>query len=255
MRSTTRLRTCGWMLVLLMAATGVCFGQGSVSANQMERDLASLPLENVQIEAQSIGSLLTSLSLDYDVPIGVEIALNDDYSAPYTFDFKRGTLAELLTQLVAQYDQYRWEIRDGVVNVFPREKYRDFIMERMLQANIEDLSIKEGTSCWALEDVLANSAGVKDVGDVYGLVRAGLNFSGFYFPQLGRHFTLDISNMTLQAALNTVVKKSPLAKVWVIKKYSNERTFYIRLSARHEDSPIINQDPRLRNRTLLIDKN
>ena len=55
-----------------------------------------------------------------------------------------------------------------------------------------------------------------------------------YFPQLGRHFKFDVTDMTVKTILNKVVKESPLAKIWLIKKFSIDGTFDIRLNARHE---------------------
>jgi hypothetical protein len=63
----------------------------------------------------------------------------------------------------------------------------------------------------------------------------GISFDAFTIPQLGRQFKLDVSDMTVKTILNKVVKESPLAKIWVIKKYSVDRTFVIWLNAHHED--------------------
>jgi hypothetical protein len=72
------------------------------------------------------------------------------------------------------------------------------------------------------------------------LTQSGLNFSGAYIPQLGRKFTLEVSNMSVRAILNQTVKQSPTAKIWVIKRYDSNHTFFIRLNARHEDALMSN---------------
>ena len=78
-----------------------------------------------QIQEQGIEAFFSDLSLTYDIPIALEIASNNDGLATYMIDFKGGTLSEFLTRFVAEHKEYTWEIKDGVVSVFPKEKYRD----------------------------------------------------------------------------------------------------------------------------------
>lgn len=228
------LRLAVYALVMLFGATGLVCAQEPALANK-DGDLAGRQLENVQIEGQGIEALLTDLSLSYNIPIGLEIASHDDEFTTYTLDLKRGTLTDLLTQFVRQHNQYTWEIKDGVVNIFPKSNYRDFVLDELLKVQISKFSVKENTGCWRLVDSLTNTVEVQNVLKTYGLTRSGLNFSGGYFPQVGRHFKLDVSDMTVKTILNKVIKESPIAKIWLIKKYSHDQTFVIRLNSRHED--------------------
>lgn len=227
------------ILFMFFGSTNFCYAQQSAPASK-DADLAVRQLENVRIKAQSIGSLFSRLSLSYDIPIGVAIALNDDEFAVYYIDFKKGTLSDLLTQFVTQYDQYAWKITDGVVNVFPKGSSRDVILDELLETKISSLSVKEKTSCWTLTQSLASTPEIRRILELYGITYSAGDISGFYIQQLGQHFTLDVANMTLKSILNKVVKESPVAKIWLIKRYNNNQTFSIRLSARPEDSPMIN---------------
>jgi hypothetical protein len=228
------LRLAVYALVMLFGATSLVCVQEPAVANKYG-DLADKQLENVQIEGQGVAALLTDLSLSYNIPIGLEIASNDDEFTTYTFDLKRGTLTDLLTQFVKQHNQYTWEITDGVVNIFPKSNYRDFVLDELLKVKISKFSVKENTGCWTLADSLSNTIEVQYVLKTYGMTRSGLNFSGAYFPQVGRQFKLDVTDMTVKSILNKVIKESPVAKIWLIKRYSVNGTFDIRLNARHED--------------------
>jgi hypothetical protein len=231
-----KIMWCFALSILILSVGGNNFSDAQqTAAAGKDRDLATMWLKDVRIEAQSIGSLFSDLSLSYDIPIGLELALNDDELMTYQIDFKKGTLADLLTQFVAQHDQYDWEIKDGVVNIFPKDNYRDVILDKLLEAEISSVVVKENTSCRALEESLVKTPEIKKILEDNGITHSGLNFSGGYFPQLGRHFSLAVSNMRLKSILNKVVKESPSAKIWLIKRYSNNQTFFIRLSARHED--------------------
>lgn len=198
---------------------------------------AAMQLPSTQIEGQGIEAFFSDLSLTYDIPIALEIASNNYELAEYRLDFKGGTLSELLTRFVAQHEEYTWEIQDEVVRVFPKEKYRDPDFKELLGTQLKTFSISEKTSCWALEDALVSTPEIKKILEAHSLQVSGRNFTGVYLPQLGRNFKLEVSNTTLGSLLNTVIKESPVARIWFIKRYSYDRTFAIRFNARHEDAP------------------
>lgn len=236
---TCSLAIC--VLVLFVAVNDFCSAQGRTIANQ-SNNLTARQLGKVHIEQQSLASLLSDLSLSYEIPIGLELAVNDDELAVHKIDFSGGSLSDLLTQFVAQHSQYTWEIKDGVVNIFPKDKYRDLILDELLSAKIGAFSIKANTSCWDLQKSLTSTPEIRRIREVYGIAPSGFNFTGLYFPQLGRDFTLDVSNMTVKSILNKVVKDSPTARYWVIKRHTDDQTFFIRLGARHEDSSLLKQN-------------
>jgi hypothetical protein len=138
---------------------------------------------------------------------------------------------------VTEHKQYSWEIRDGVVNVFPKEGHRDPIVERLLSVEISKFSLKKGTLTWNVESTLLETPEFREVVDAYDLKTIGWDFSGFYLPHLGRNYTLDVSNAPLRSILNRIVRESPTAKFWRISRDSREHTFSVSLTARQEDAP------------------
>jgi len=226
-RKKSRFVVC--VLALLLAATTVSAGT--------QNDLASRSLENVKIEAQSIGALLEKLSLHYDIPVGFEAASNDDERVNYELDFKKGSLSDLLNEFVARHDQYAWEIRDGVVNIFPKDNYRDALFRDLLATQIDTFAVKKKTSCVELAKSLAATSEVRRVLAAYGTSYRERSFSGAYIPQVGQNFALNVSNMTLKSTLNKVIKESPAARFWLVTRNSDQ-TFFLSVGARFEDSPI-----------------
>jgi len=199
-------------------------------------DLAGMKLENVRIKKQTVGLMLSELSLQYGVPIGLEVAPSEDQLGNYAFNFKKGTLSELLTQFVAEHNQYAWRINDGVVNVFPKEGSRDFLLQNLLETRIGAVQVKEKTNCSTLAASLMTSPELKRVLDASGVTYRERSFSGFFIPQLGRHFTLNISDGTLQTILNRVISESPTAKFWVLTR-NEDHTLFLDFGAKHEDAP------------------
>jgi hypothetical protein len=236
---TVRLAICA--LLFFMVSSSLCAQQSAAAAN--DATLADRHLENVKIEAQSLGSLLSDLSLYYDIPIGLEIALDDDQYAIYHIDFKKGTLSDLLNQFVAQHSQYTWEIKDDVVNVFPKNKFRDLLFGNLLETTINSFSVKQKTNCWVLAKSLADTPEIKRILEDNNTTYRGRSFTGAYIPQVGRNFTLDVSNATLKSILNKVIKESPTAKFWLITRNSSDQTVFLSFGARHEDVPLKNGLP------------
>jgi hypothetical protein len=206
------------------------------NASKTQKDLKSLRLENVEIKSQTIGTLLSELSLSYDVPIGIEIAASDNRLGNYELDFKRGTLSELLNQFVRQHERYTWTIKDGVVNIVPTENDRDFLFRTLLETKLKDFSVPGNTDCLALADSLMATTELKRVLEGSDAVYRGRDLTGFYIPQVGRNFTLAAAERTLQTTLNAIVSMSPTAKFWVLTR-NQDGTILLGFSARHEDMP------------------
>lgn len=222
------------------------FISGSLSAaqqvppkevNERQPLTANQQLEDVRIRGESVARLLAQLSIWYDVPIGLEVVMNSPSLSTLRMNFKRATIQEVLTQFVAEHPEYAWEIREGVVNVFPKEGRRDPILQQILSTEIRMFSTKENSVTWDVENALLATPELKPLMDAYALNTLGFAFSGFYFPVIGRKYKLDVSNMTVQSILNKLVRESPTARFWSIYRDSTEHVLSISISARHEDLP------------------
>jgi hypothetical protein len=134
-----------------------------------------------------------------------------------------------------RHDRYAWEIKSGVVNVFPKDGYRDGLLRDLLGTEILRFRVSKDTSCWSLAKDLTSTPEIKKVLEDNGTSYRTRNFTGAYFPQVGRDFDLSVSNVTLKAILNNVIKESPTAKFWLITRNSYDQTVFLGLNARHED--------------------
>ena len=221
-------------MAMLLAFVGAVSAQTEPSNDEK---LAARRLEKVRIEAQGIRQLFSRLALSYDIPIGLEIATDENELAECSLELNEGTLSDLLTKFVAEHKEYRWEFSGGAVNIFPNDDFRDAALEQILDTEISRLSIRENTSCGEFERKVFSTPELRQILEATGMTSGDGNLSGPYIPQLGRHFSLDVSNMRLRAILNRVISESPVAKIWVGQRRISERRFLVRLNARHEDSP------------------
>lgn len=157
----TRISLVTMVITVILGAK--CLSAQTSVAVQNSIDLGSEQLENFQVDTESIGVFFSDLSLIYDIPIGLEIAANDHEIARYSIDFKKGTVKQLLMQFVALHPQYTWKIEDGVVNVFPKDSYRDRMFEDVLATRIGKLSVTKNTSCWNFLESLFARAELKTI--------------------------------------------------------------------------------------------
>ncbi len=206
----------------------------SRDSSRKNSDLATRLVKNVAIEGQ-LSNLLTRLSLDYDIPLGVEISSEERLSNRYRVELSEGTIADLMGQIINQNKRYDWLIENGVVNIFPRDKYRNSFLADLLAVRIGSFAVDKNSDCWKLQNDLVNTPEIKAVIDANGM-QIGTNFSGFYIPQVGKNFSLKVSDITLKALLNRVIRESPLARTWIISTDNSSRTFSLGVTSRQRES-------------------
>src|SRR5688572_14913412 len=113
------------MLMLIFLGAGAsAYAQREIQPGKHQQP-AAVQLENVHIQAQSIESFFSRLSLSHNIPVGLEIASNDDEFTIYDLKLDKGTVADLLNQFVKAHNLYTWQTVEGVINVFPKDSYRD----------------------------------------------------------------------------------------------------------------------------------
>jgi hypothetical protein len=200
---------------------------------RQDNDLATKQFESVVLEGQMF-ELFSKLALHLDVPIGLEIGSESHDLSLYRIELTNGTLPELLDQIIKQNPKYDWLFEKGVVNVFPRVESRDLFIGEILSVRVKRFTIKKGTVGLDVQDLLFTSPEIKAIMDRNGIEPAGTNFSGFSFPQLGREFSLNVSNRTTKEILNQIVKKSPLARIWIVSRDISARTLRLTVNSRHE---------------------
>jgi len=218
------------MLVLITMSNSYRSVAQGLDASRKNSDLATRLIKNVALEGE-LSNLLTRLSLDYDIPLGLEISSDEQLSNHYRVELSEGTIADLMSQIIGQNARYDWIIENGVLNIFPRDKYRDAFLAELLTVRIGSFAINKNSDCWKLQNDLVNAPEIKAVIDAHG-IQTGINFSGAYIPQLGRQFSLRVFDTSLKALLNRIIRESPLARTWVIRTDNSSRTLSLGVVSR-----------------------
>lgn len=194
-----------------------------------------------------IGYILEDLMVDYDVPIGFEESIldrdHDDYrynldlpsrtdvqSLPkaqesrrndylrakkrFTIVADREPLSRVLDELVVQMSHYKWEIRDGVVNIIPAvgrdERFKGFLDLRI--KNFENLNNLKQESRSILS-LAVNIIKLPEVGDYekenHLFISDSADMSSGAMPYRDLASPATFRNLTLLELLNrlTVLKR------------------------------------------------
>jgi hypothetical protein len=250
MQNKTNLKLASSRWTGSIALAVVIFGSAAstLSSPGINRDaLATRQVKDIHIKEQFFSQALSALALCADIPIGLELAAHQTAS-PVKINFDHGTVAELMDLVVSQDDQYSWEFKDGVVNVFPKIGQREPAVAMMLSTRLGPVAIKPNTSTWTLEEELASRREFRPILRSHRLKASGSNPSGFYIPQLGKDLSLNIDPGDLRSTLNQVIFSSPTARFWSLgrvvyfnahrPRLTTERRIVLLFDARSDERPM-----------------
>lgn len=153
--------------------------------------------------------------LAYDgIPISFEGAVDFDISRNKNIQVEDGTLKEILDSITKQEPTYKWEYRDGVVNIYPIQ-FRDEIIESLLKTKIRNFS----TQTLIGKEQIANN--IKIVNELDTLLKEKqiqLNIStrtNLNVKDETKEF--DLSNTELRGILNKIISEGNSdSKFWSI---------------------------------------
>ena len=231
-------------------------GTFSVFGQEKEADLKDKRI-TIRMEQQPLGEVFKYLMEIYDIPIGFEESTRDrgrpdfrfhanlpgnpkhgtqtaDGSVKFTTAYRRvfqaerhpitvnaenERLEEVFDQIVGQMENYKWEINDGVVNIFP-VRGRDERFDRLLGMNVQRFTLEKGKT---IEDITTNILALPEF--IRFLKDNKLLFDGVRYgaatfvlkAQYGRPINvgMNFSNLTFRDLLNKITKIK--GGGWVLK--------------------------------------
>lgn len=216
--------------VFLLLFVTFSFGQNS-TFNKFEDDddLTKKAVEEFQIENKNIQIVLSELAYKYDIPIGLEVAKNDDLlqeSNNLSIEIKQGTLKDIFDSIVVQNTRYTWTLEDGVVNFFPKELNKDIFLQKILDSKIENYSVKKGGSRIGFRNSIVESKEIKSILFAENVTTEEEIFSSRDLSPLGKNFHFEKTTIKVKDLLNQVIKVSE-TKYWVITRYGENKQFLL----------------------------
>lgn len=229
------------LVIICLVGTPSVFGQGE------KTDLKDKRI-TITMEAQPLGTVFEYLMEKYDVPIGFEESdLDREHSDfyfetnpapwardkmssadgrikitlkarrvfeagrhPITLYINDGSLKDVFDEIVRQMENYKWEINDEVVNIFPT-KGRNKKFEELMKMNVGSFRFEKGKT---VDDVTKKILALPEFGSFmaknklrFDGMRTG-NFDFITEAQYGRLINedLDFSDLTFRELLNKVTK-------------------------------------------------
>jgi|SRR5829696_1994197 len=214
-------------IVLMIGATHIMTGLAQTPRGA-DQDLLSMTIDNLELKASNIHLLLSELSDQKKIPIGVEVSPQDDLSRKKTIrlQIEHGTLGDALNSIVKQNPLYTWKIQDEVVNVFPVETKRDPLLRDVLETKLGKFSIPRGMTRFDLRQTLGKVPEIKTLLTQHKVVPENQSFMSRDFVPLGRGYGLEVSNVSVSVLLNQVVRESQ-TKYWIVLRYGDRKQYFV----------------------------
>jgi hypothetical protein len=139
-------------------------------------------------------------------------------SHPITLNAENERLEDVLNKLIKQIENYKWEINDGVVNIYPI-KGRDKRFKKLLDLRIKRFSFEKGGPVWRITE------NIKSLPEFSAfMVKNNIRFNGvrtgpegaiqeMYGRKIG--MGMDFSNPTFRDLLNKITKIK--RGTWILK--------------------------------------
>ena len=201
----------------ILATTAlVLLGIGATPANSQTNSVNLLERRvTLRIKQGTLLYALSTLNEDYKIPIGFELALGHKAQYHLNIDRENVALEDVLNEIVGQETNYRWELRDGVINIIPITSRDDFV-EKLLNTPIRRFDQPKKLGKFQIRDA------VVELPEVVALLKAsGITAShyGYFYNYSSAIEKLDlsISGTDVRGVLNNVIKETE-HNMWMISR-------------------------------------
>lgn len=216
------MKLSGLSLFLLMILTSTSFAQPA-RRQQLPSDIA---VTGFRIEGKNINQSLAEIAYKFGVPISLEVATNEDLTKSITVQQNRGTLADVLDNIVKRKPSYTWEASETTIRVFPKGEFRDPLLQTVLEIRIDHFVVPKGTARITFQKALSEQPELRDVLASYRVRPLIEAFSGLEIRPFGRDFSLDVQNMSVRSILDLVITSSQ-TKYWFINRNGDDREYLL----------------------------
>jgi hypothetical protein len=183
-------------------------------------DLTTQPL-TLRVENETLITCLATLAVEHRVPIGFEVAINQDDTTRISLHVKSEPLKNILDLICQQDPAYRWEVRDGVINVRPTQSTDQFL-SRLLDTHVNNFAPQKGLNKFGLRNAVADLPEVKDFLDVNDATVFRLEYPTYASVYSNGDVDLSISNSSVRGILNKIIRDSE-HKLWIVKRRGEKR--------------------------------
>lgn len=161
---------------------------------------------DLRLQKATLMLVLGTLSVEKNIPIGIEFSANEQYEPKLEIDVKKIPLVELLNLIVKQEPAYVWELRDGVINFTPVVDREPFF-EKLLDTQVRGFVSPKGNNKLAIRDALLNLPEIKELIRSNGLEPERLGYP--HKPSIPKNDgDLSDNNTNFRSLLNKIIRES-----------------------------------------------
>jgi hypothetical protein len=201
-----------------LATAVMCLVVMSQASGSSQKTTTNLLEQRITLHIKQATFLyaLSTLCVDYRIPIGFEPALGHKAQYHLNIDLDNATLENVLNEIVAQETSYKWELRDGVINVIPINSRDDFV-EKLLNTEIRQFEPPKTLGKFQIRDAIVELPEVVALLKANGIKASHYGYS--YNPSLkiDKRIDLSISGTDVRGVLNKVIRETE-HNMWMVSR-------------------------------------
>ena len=192
-------------IFLLLLVSSLCVGQ----TTDMTSNRIKLQLQEVRVSA-----VLAALAVQSEVAIGFERSDLDGPETRLSVDETQTTVKELLDHIVKEVPLYKWQLRDGVINIMP-VRGRSRLLEDFLRTQVREFKGKGDMNKFNLRNHILDLAEVELFLKVNNLRTERLRDYIYRRSIHANEADLSISGTDVLGILNNIIAKSEY-NLWIL---------------------------------------
>jgi|ERR1700752_777880 len=205
-------------------------GSSSAQSNPptLVKDASVVTVTDLQVKERNINHVLAKIAYTYKVPISLEVATNEDLlkGKGLKVQLKKGTLADVLDNIIRQKPSYIWEASEGGIRVFPKSEFRDPLLQTLLETRISHFTVSKSIAKLNFREALTRRPELAYLLASYGVRPSNEAFHRLDILPFGGDFSLDLENVSVRSILDSVIKNSQ-TKYWFINRDGDAREYLL----------------------------
>ena len=159
---------------------------------------------------------------DHRVPIGFEQAMDSRENLNRHIHLHSGTLKTVLDSLVAQEPRYKWELRDGTINITPAVG-RDQFLARFLDTKVSQFEPPTGTTDkFKLRNAILALPEVRELLEANGVTVKPYDYPYRRSIYSDDNVNLAMTNTDVRGVLNNIARRTE-HKIWSLERVGEKR--------------------------------
>ena len=176
---------------------------GSIAAGQEPKGLNDLV--RLQVRKVRVAEALARITVQSEISIGFERSKLDGPDSTITFDGPPKPALELLNLIVQQVPIYKWEVRDGVINVLPVNG-RSSLLEKFRALPVEKFEARSTLIKFELRNRIFDLPQVQQFLNENKLHTDRLRDYGYRPSIYARDVDLSVSNTNVEGLINNIIR-------------------------------------------------